>query len=847
MGTPLLSPPSPTPPAAAAPASSVARAKLRLPSAPPEGGARGARCFEVRWSAQEAHEALPPPSVAHHVIIVDRSSSMAEVLPDLKHTLKKLLVLDEFRDARLRVSLLSYASAGDLTVHCAREEVRDIMRADSPAAASLDALRAWGRTSPSQAVEAALALVHDDEVTAISLHSDGFADDPGYAQERARLEALVSSLAARPATFNTIAHSATCDVALLSSLAHRGSGVCAVAEDIQALYAALHDTRALVSRAALPPLPVTGEGVWALRSSADAKVVCGEGARVVRGLSAGGARVLVRLVPLTEEAFAALDAEELSPTSARGREALLSYARACLALGRLSLAKQALHAARDAALLRDHRRALTPGALAALAHDLDAALLAGDLGARPLAPPAAPAASVLEVMEALNAHAADAHVALDALSASYPRRTLRMTPGTRAEDGALVAPEYAERPAPGALRLHGVELSRVSANLNLLFSSPVALVDARGEELRAVAGVPLGDLRRFRSYSVVSDGLLNVPALHLRVGSEALFEALVGLGALRGVGEGEALDPARLYAVDLAGRPLAPPPRPWLTPGLFGRLARGRALVSALDALRAGRAAALSPEQVAALRAVGVSERLFVNLPQTPAYPSLEEARLDGRVDVMMRYVVQLGDDEVTALSRLPSANAFLKGQYAVTRGGALVESPQLSALFEGAAARPRLGVKGTPARRLLGPLFDELLGVSAPQGGGALRATLDDLAVPAPLAARLCDLAARGAWARDADALAVVEEVEERASRGLDALYARHLSPLVFYVGCVGALPHDVEGRDVEGRALTAEELVALRPGLRLTRAEEDATFFVLGDGHLLSVYAEEVLFSRD
>ena len=814
------------------------RAKLRVPSIHGGGRGEGGRCFEVTWSAETASaqaEGALAPQVAHHVMIVDRSSSMMEVIEDLKHTLKKLLVLDEFRDARLKVSLISYSSFGDLKVHFERVEVREVMRAGSGSAASLDGLKAWGLTSPAQAVEAAIALTRDDELTAISLHSDGFADDPSYAEERARLEALVLSLSDHPVTFNTVAHTARCDVALLSTLAHLGSGVCVVAEDLQALYAALRSTSALMTRPHLAPFTITGEGVWALRSSADARVVCGEGARVVRGVSAEGTRALVRLVPLSEEAFDALACEEIAPESARGREALLSYARACLALGRLSLAKQALYATRDEALLRDHRRALTPIELAAFARDLEGALLGGDLGARPTAAPQPQAVSLLEVLEALHAHAQQVRLIPEALSAHYQRRSLRMTPGVRDEEGVLHAPDYSERVVEGEVRFHGVDLSRMSASVSLLTSSPISLVNARGEALLEVEGVPLSGLRRFRSYSVVSDGLLNLPSLSLRAEGPELFNALRALGVLEGGAEGEAHDPARVHTLNLAALPLAPAPREWLSAGLSSRLALARALVSALDALTAGRSARYSAAQLKALRAVGVSERLYVNLPQVPDYDDLDEARLDGRVDSMSRYVVHLGDEEVTSLTRLPSANAFFKAQYVVTRDAALLESPQLSDLYEGVTLTHRLTTKDTPTRRLLKPLFDDLLGLSG--GAEVLRDVLADLDVPAPLSARLCDLAARGVWE-----LGVFEQAMEHASRGLDALYARHLSPLIFYMGCTGALPHDLEAR-----ALTPQELLERRPQLKLTRAEEEATFFVLADGQLLSVYTEEVLFSRD
>jgi hypothetical protein len=58
--------------------------------------------------------------LAHHVILIDRSSSMAEVMPELLHRLRKLLILEEYQDAQIKVSLLSYASQGDLITHCER-------------------------------------------------------------------------------------------------------------------------------------------------------------------------------------------------------------------------------------------------------------------------------------------------------------------------------------------------------------------------------------------------------------------------------------------------------------------------------------------------------------------------------------------------------------------------------------------------------------------------------------------------------------------------------------------------------------------------------------------------------
>jgi len=92
----------------------------------------------------------------------------------------------EYQDAQIKVSLLSYASQGDLITHCERATISELMARQDERAQELERLESLGKTCISQALERALSLCRAGELTAISLHSDGFANDPRYSAERAR-------------------------------------------------------------------------------------------------------------------------------------------------------------------------------------------------------------------------------------------------------------------------------------------------------------------------------------------------------------------------------------------------------------------------------------------------------------------------------------------------------------------------------------------------------------------------------------------------------------------------------------------------------------------------------------
>src|SRR5207244_12099546 len=106
---------------------------------------------------------------AHSIIVIDRSGSMYRSIEDLKTNLLKLLTLDEYSNSDLLVTLISYSSQGDLTVHFQRTPVTEIMKPNSRSQAEIRNIRAPALTCISQGVQLAASLVKGDELTAIKI------------------------------------------------------------------------------------------------------------------------------------------------------------------------------------------------------------------------------------------------------------------------------------------------------------------------------------------------------------------------------------------------------------------------------------------------------------------------------------------------------------------------------------------------------------------------------------------------------------------------------------------------------------------------------------------------------
>ena len=786
-------------------------------------------------------------ATAHSVLVVDRSGSMVASMADLRDNLVKLLTLDEVSQYDLLVTLISYSGEGDVRVHFQRVPIAEVTRPGSGYQQEIRRLEVSGLTCISGGLALAESLARDGEVTAITLHSDGYANDPSPAAEAEALPRLVAALGQRDAFVNTIAYSDYADFRLLARLANGGSGTCVRAGTVRAVYDALLESTKLLGSLLTPPVEVPRP------AGADYQVFLSHAARRVNA-SAGDLRV-AGLKPEHDAAlyrFRKLDRAEYDALAApveQAHEALYAFAKGQLAEGNLNTAKYALASTFDATLLGRHARALTNSQVAALALDLEAALFdpgerqAHDIGTEV---PVNDRTPLVDLLDLLDRHKADWTLSLTHLKAHYQRRGVKRLQGARDDAGNLVEPWLKAEPAEPAeyARAGGFEANRTAATLNMLVPRRVKLVPrAGGAAIDSVAGVPLDRLATFNDYTVVGDGELNLPALKVKISSKKLYEALWKAGVL----ETEAGKPAAGFDADTPyilkfdGLPLVAPFEAGVhLGGVFAELLNLKVLTSLAAAHLKEESEDYTPAQIEELKKHYLTKSLSLSFPTTTPYTDLQQAIHEGSIDTRTGYRIELGDREILNLGKLHSANKFLDRMYEVLDGnGRLLAKPTFEAAADGdfTYRHKKLSArtKVTKVDELMRTLFDDFLGVKA---NGSAQAVLkavgaDDLA--AVVAGR-----AKGKQPGRKEFVAALADARAKLERRSAELFRERLSQLVFYVGATGLLPDELDAK-----ALSADEASAKYPDLALSKDEKEGTFFEVGDA-ILTVYAKTEYFSR-
>ncbi|MFQ3594047.1 MAG: vWA domain-containing protein, partial [Gemmataceae bacterium] len=478
-------------------------------------------------------EPQPPGArtVAHSILVIDRSGSMCGVIEDTKDTLIKLLTLEEYNNYNLLVSLISYSSSGDVTVHFQRSPIAEIMKRGSKELAEIKKIRATALTSPSQALRLADELIRDGELTAITLHTDGYANDPSPNSENKAIEELCASWSGKSVFVNTIAYSDYSDFKLLNKIANSVSGVCIKAGSIREVYDTLNATAQLLGGKLVPPLEIAlekGYDYQVFLSRAAGKILGAAGTLRIRGLRAEDDATLYKYRKLDAAAYAKLKDVPQIQTG----EAVLAYARAMLAEGNLNTAKYAVASMFDKTLLDRHGRALTNLQVASMAQDLDQTLFyPGVITEHEILHevPVNRKPDLLHVINLLATHKDGFEIYFPHLRDNYVRRGLRRVQGTRDADGKLIEPtlktEFAD--TNDYVRVSSFDINRNTANLNVLILRRVKLIRRdSGEVIENVAGISLENLTTFNNYTLVGDGELCVRTLMLRISDKKLFDAL---------------------------------------------------------------------------------------------------------------------------------------------------------------------------------------------------------------------------------------------------------------------------------------------------------------------------------
>lgn len=753
-------------------------------------------------------QSVPVKVPVHHILIVDRSGSMYGAMADLRQTLEKVLTLSEFADPTLKFSLLSYSSQGDLKTHFTRSSVSAIMEANSSELKEIRGLHVTGLTCISQGLIEAAKLVTPGEVTAITLHSDGYANDISPSSEARQIKSAVEALKALPGVFcNTIAYGSYCDFNMLTGIANALSGACLQAKDIRAVFTAIQGTTAMLAGNIAPAKEANldGANLAVFLSRKDKKLLGSTQGFMVQGLSADADATLFRYreVPV--------GSVPVNPDVT----ATLAFARSQVALGNLQQAKLALAGKETANFLRPHARALVVTDVAAFASDLDEAIFEGKTLPAPQVFDGLVSGQVTtltEVLSFLGKHKDGFQINLDDFRSRYVRRGVRRVTGTRDENGNLVKPDVDQKVTEKGpwVSVSGFQISQNAATINMLVSQAAQLVRvSTGEVIEEVAGIPL-KLRTFNNYTLVGDGQINAPSLRIKAWDRRVVEFL---SRLPHDVEGQDI------VLNLKEIPLVPYTAKYTLPKSdIESYLQLKVASKILEGTQAGASSAYTPEQVASLKEVYLTPALNFSPPTTTEYTDLQEAIRTGKVDSRISVKVDVGTLDITGAGKLKSGNEYLQRRFTLTLAdGTVPEKPVLTMLR---TPGWKAGVKVLSSRTKLDavdtlsyPVYESFLGLGNP------------------------DL-----WKDLTDGAVSYEDQLEVVNAKLDALMERVVVPVAFYIGATGLLPDF--GCEVPG--YSAETLTDKYPAVSLSKAEkEEGTFYVLPDGVVIAVYTKSEHFS--
>ncbi|HLO87919.1 MAG TPA: vWA domain-containing protein [Nostocaceae cyanobacterium] len=782
-------------------------------------------------------ETVSKKQVAHSIIIIDRSGSMYYDIGALKETLIKLLTLDEYSNYQLVVTLISYSSQGDLTCHFQRIPIQQVMQKNSPYLEEIRQIHATYLTCISQAMYLAKSLIKSGELTAITLHSDGYANDSSPSAEVKALEAVCEQLKNMEVFVNTIAYSNASDFKLMAKIANSVSGCCIKAGNVKEVYDAIYSTSKLLGNSVSLELEESLASNYAYQVffSRSAKRINGTNQTLkIFGLQPNDEGVIYKYQQVTKDEYEQLKNVPI----AQNHESVYAFAKANLAEGNLNKAKYAIASTFDATLTARHAKALTNQDIADFAQDIDIALfypkvLAGhEILDRVKVNNKI---SILELISILTEYRQSIIINLKHLQDNYHRKGIKRVKGVRNKNGELVKPwlrtEYIDQTE--YVDMGTFEINRNTATINMLIQRKVKLVKTEDKTpIIEVAGLLVNDLATFNNYTIVSDGEINVKSLQVKISSKKAFELLKAKGVINA----ETFDFRTEYTIELENLPLVPFDGHYSSiDGLFNQLAEIKILSSIIAAHLRDESDVFISEQMDELKKHYLSKNLYLNFPTTNEYSDLKEALANGTVDTRVSYKIDIGSQEILNLSKLHSANKFLERRYQAydkvtgeifsQPSFDLVDNENISFRHKPISARMKI----TKVDDLMQPIFDDFLGIAE---NGRVAEILHR--VGADSLALVLQAKRAGKNVSKEEIIAALTAANKKLEQYAEKIYREKISPLVFYIGSTGLLPDEMTAK-----AMTADEIATQYPHLQFSKHEQEGTFFVIGDS-IISVYAQ-------